>query len=188
MLLLNLNFPTEDFIEGYSAVRLAFRLHSTLSQPNEVSPNTDRADDNEGDCEDIVASMRSLASNEARAFETLHTKTVLQSDEIRDLVTQFSVFLDILHAYRSIGLLLQLGPVLVGEVESFFWRVGGVPGDREQAYHFFGKSETSAGVGRETNPRQVAFASVLGGEIEVIVIFSRIKGANLVGDVICGLY
>ena len=71
---------------------MAFHLHSTLSQSNEVSPNTDGMDSDEGDCEDIIVTARSLVSNETRALETLHTETVLQSDDARDFVTQFAVF------------------------------------------------------------------------------------------------
>src|ERR1700753_3590663 len=81
----SVNFPTKDFVERRSACEddgLAFHLHSTLSQADEVSADTDGARGNEGDCEDVIVSAGSLASNETGSLQALHAKTFLQSDDV----------------------------------------------------------------------------------------------------------
>ncbi|GFZ47133.1 hypothetical protein JCM24511_04876 [Saitozyma sp. JCM 24511] len=153
--------------------RLSLDLDHTLTQPDEVRSNTHRTGRDHRDGEDVVVRARSLTGDETRSAETLDTKTVLETDDRRDLVTVLAIDHDLVGDDRARAEAVELLEVLVGEVEvvkAFFGLARLPPGDVKQTHDLLGETDSGTRVGREVDAGQAVFASVLGGLEEVLVL------------------
>jgi hypothetical protein len=183
------DFATENLVERSSSGEddgLTFDLNSTLTETDEVSSDTDRTGRDESDGEDVVVGTRSFSGNETRSLERFDSETVLKTDDVGDLVTNFTVLLNLLSDDGLFSLVLELSKLLGSEVEVLeaLLGTGSVdPGDVEDVEDLLGDTETSSRVGREVNSRETEFASEFGNGEEVLV-FSRSEGSNLEGDVV----
>ena len=95
------DFPTQHFVESRSTGqdnRLTLDLNRPLTKTEKVCTDTDRPSGDERDGENVVVCAGSLSSNETGTFETLDTKAVLETNDVRDNVSALSIDFDLVGA------------------------------------------------------------------------------------------
>lgn len=183
------DLATEDLVQGAGASqddRLALDLDGALAEANEVGTNADRSCGDESDGEDVVVGARGLTGDETGALERLDTETVLETDDVGDLVARLALVLDLLGDDALLALVLELAELLRREVQVFeaLLRTRGVdPRDVELVDQLLGDSEASTRVGRQVDARQAELASDLGDREEVAVLVGA-ERTDLVRDVV----
>jgi hypothetical protein len=70
--------------KGEGGKELTVSLDSALAETDKVSTNSHRTPSDESNCENLFVGQRGLPSDQSRATQVFHTKSVLRTDDICD--------------------------------------------------------------------------------------------------------
>ena len=90
---------SQDLVQSGSSGqndRLTLDLHSSVTQSEQVSTNTNRSSRDQRDGEDVVVSSRRGTSDETGSLETFNPETILETDDSGNLMSPLPVCLDLI--------------------------------------------------------------------------------------------
>mmetsp|Transcript_11074 Transcript_11074/g.29182 ORF Transcript_11074/g.29182 Transcript_11074/m.29182 type:complete len:894 (+) Transcript_11074:93-2774(+) len=187
LVLARVDIATEQFVQGTVASQndgTDLGLDSALSETNQVGADADRAASDIAESENFLVRPAGFAGNHTTAAEILNSNAVNFTDDVIDLVPDFTAHLDL---FRQDHTRLHCREVAFREIEVREPRARQclvIPGNLELVLQVFHKPNSRSRIAGDVDPGEAELACIF-RDLEEEVVLLHPERPGLERDIIC---